>query len=241
MILKWLEKSLIRKAGYFTRHEYYDQRRLLSAIEVQTIFDVGAHTGQITAKYGRFFPKSTIYSFEPFPESFHKLEKRFEGNSLVKPVQVGVSDITGKKPFYVNRCSVTNSLLPAVDDVGEWVDPNAMRTIGVIEVPVTTIDDFCKQESIDTIQVLKMDIQGGELMALEGAREKLNQGAISLIYTEMNFVPVYEGGALFHEICYFLSGYGYTLFDMYNLRYARNGQIRWCDAIFVSPRIGSQP
>ena len=74
-------------------------------------------------------------------------------------------------------------------------------------------------------------------MALRGATEKLNQGLIALIYTEVTFVPYYEGGAMFYEICNFLSGYEYTLFDIYNTAHARNGQLRFADAIFVSPQI----
>jgi FkbM family methyltransferase len=210
---------------------------LLSGTRVQTIFDIGANVGKVTAKYSSLFPESTIYSFKSFPESFQKLHRRFEGNSLVKPIQFAVSNKAGKKKFYVNQNSATNSLLPTTDSAEYWVDPNEIKNITTIEVPVTTIDDFCRQESIDEIQILKMDIQGGELMALEGATEKLSQGSILLIYTEILFVPIYEGEAFFYEICNLLSGYGYTLFNMYNFYHARNGQIKWCDAIFLSPSV----
>jgi FkbM family methyltransferase len=185
------------------------------------------------------FPEATIYSFEPFPESFQKLRRRFEGNSLVKPIQFAVANKVGKKKFYVNQNSATSSLLPTTDSAEYWVDPNAIKNITTVDVAVTTIDDFCKQESIDEIQILKLDIQGGELMALQGATEKLRQGSILLIYTELLFVPIYEGGALFYEMCDLLSGYGYTLFNMYNFYHARSGHIKWGDAIFVSPRLSS--
>lgn len=233
-ILRRMLAAYRRESG--SRDAFHDQKMLLSNTPVQTIFDIGAHVGEITASYSNLFPKSTIYSFEPFPESFQRLSKRFKGNSLVKPVQLAVSSKADERKFYVNRDSGTNSLLPTVDDVGCWVDPNVeelIENITTIEVPVTTIDDFCKQKSIDEIQILKMDIEGVELMALEGASEKLSQGSISLIYTEILFVPVHEGQALFHEIYNFLSGYGYRLFNMYNFSYARSGQLEWGDAIFV--------
>ena len=222
-----------------TTGAFHDQRMLLSGTRVRTIFDIGANTGKVTARYSKLFPEATIYSFEPFPESFQKLRRRFEGNSLVKPIQFAVSNKVGKKKFYVNQDSTTNSLLPTGDDAGCWVDPNDMKSVTTIDVPVTTIDNFCKQESIDEIQILKMDIQGGELMALVGASEKLGQGSILLIYTEILFVPIYEGEAFFYEICGLLSGYGYKLFNMYNFYHARNGHIKWGDAIFVSPRLSA--
>jgi len=242
MIWERLGKPLIRNFGrelYYglrgiTKDAFYDQRMLLSDTKVQTIFDIGASGGQTTAKYSSLFPEATIYSFEPFPESFQKLRRRFEGNSLVKPIQFAVSNKVGKRKFYINQNSATNSLLPTTDDAEYWADsPNAIRSVTTIEVAVTTIDDFCKQESINEIQILKMDIQGGELNALQGATEKLNERSILLIYTEILFVPIYEGQTLFYEICNLLSGYGYRLFDMYNFAHARNGQIKWGDAIFV--------
>jgi len=216
-----------------SRDAFRDQQMLLSGTRVQTILDIGAHIGETAVRYSSAFPESTIYSFEPFPESFQELRRRFKGNGLVKPIQLAISNKAGRRKFYVNQASGTNSLLPTVDDVGYWVTPDLVTNIATIEVAVTTIDDFCKQEIIDEIQILKMDIQGGELRALEGATEKLRQGSVSLIYTEILFVPIYEGQALFYEICNFLSGYGYTLFNMYNCCCSRKGQVKWGDAIFI--------
>lgn len=238
---------LTKKFGYknelhtLFRNAFSDQQLLLSHIYVETIFDIGANIGQTVVKYTRFFPESRIYSFEPFPDSFQKLRRRFEENSLVEAVQFAISNKVSKRKFYVNQNSVTNSLLPTVDDI-EYVDywcdkPNDVRNITTIEVPVTTIDEFCKQNSIDELQIVKMDIEGGELMALEGATEKLNQEAISLIFTEVCFIPIFEGHSLFYEIWDFLSDYEYTLFNVYNLTYTKNGQLRSGDAIFISPQV----
>lgn len=82
-----------------------------------------------------------------------------------------------------------------------------------------------------------MDIQGGELMALQRATEMLQQGRIDLIYTEVIFVPHYEGAPMFYELCSYLSKWNYTLYNIYNLVIARNRQLRFGDAIFVSPHI----
>lgn len=249
MILKGLGKALARNLNRelhyglrgITKDAFNDQLGLLSGTKVQTIFDIGANIGRTTAEYTSLFPESTIYSFEPFPEAFQKLRRRFKGHSLVKPVQVAVSAKTGKKKFHVYQDSATNSLLPTADGAEYWADsPNAIKPDKQIEVPVTTIDSFCRQQLIDEIQILKMDIQGGELMALQGAREKLKESSILLIYTECLFVPIYEGQAFFYEICSLLSSYGYKLFDMYNFAYARNGQIKWCDAIFAGSRLAGR-
>jgi hypothetical protein len=51
------------------------------------------------------------------------------------------------------------------------------------------------------------------------------------------FVSHYEGGCMFHELTTFLEQYSYTLFNLYNLKRAKNGQLRWGNAIFLSPQV----
>lgn len=236
---KSLVRSLARRFGYDViryKDAFHDQQTLSCSNKVLTIFDVGANVGQTTAKYKTLFPNSTIYSFEPFPESFGEFRRRFGMDSLVKPIQMAVADRTGTEELYVRRWSVTNSLSP-LPKSGRRYYPKKVETItDKIEVPVITIDDFCREESISEIHILKMDVEGGELKALQGVTEKLKQHSIALIYIEVSFVPLFEG-LMFYEISNFLSNYGYTLFDIYNNSHARNGQLRSADAIFVSPQI----
>ena len=231
-------RNIYSKLLNINRDAFLMQRMLLSN-RGGTILDMGARIGETTAKYSHLFPGSTIYSFEPFPDSFKQLKQRFNKNDFIKPVNLAVSNKRGTMKFYVNRDSGTNSLLPVVSGVDHWVKPKIIENIDVIEVPVTTIDEFCKQQSINDIQILKMDIQGGELLALEGAKGKLKKEAISVIYTEVWFIKVYEGGALFNELYSFLSGFGYKLFDIYNFEHDVKGQLKWADAIFVSPSLKS--
>lgn len=214
------------------------QVALSSRLSMNTIFDIGANIGQTTAIYSGLFPQATIYSFEPFPSAFKQLSDTFSKNDRVNPVQVAISNTKGTKKFYVNHSSYTNSFFPSSKEVHRWVEPREqIEHVDTIEVPTTTIDDFCRQKSIKTIDILKMDIQGGELLALEGASQQLEQGAIALIYTEVMLVPIYEGQAFFNEIYNFLARYGFALFDIYNREYNANGQVKWADAIFASPHI----
>jgi hypothetical protein len=74
-------------------------------------------------------------------------------------------------------------------------------------------------------------------MAFDGAKETLEANRVSLIYTETLFVPHYQNNPLFYELWTRLAEYGYTLFNLYDLYHARNGQLRFADALFVSPQM----
>lgn len=201
-----------------------------------TIFDVGANKGQTARKYRTMFPDADIYCFEPFPDSINNLLKQFTDDKNIHIVPKAIGKENGVSTFYVNEYDPTNSLLPRPIS-GRRYYPQFAGPKETIEVKVVDIDGFMLINNISKIDILKFDIQGGELNALHGAKKLLESGNTSLIYTEIMFIPHYEGGSLFYEIWSFLSSYGYSLFDIYDLHRATNGQIRYGDALFINESI----
>jgi FkbM family methyltransferase len=253
MAMRAIIKSLVRRFGYQIQrvsktvggprldNPFAVQKGLLTrlGIDSPTIFDIGAHRGDTVASYRSMFPNSTIYCFEPFSESFAILKARFQCDHKIIPLALAVSDKTGRREFFVNHLDATNSLLKR-PSAGRRYYPKAAVLKEVIQVPTISLDDFMGQRSIENCELLKIDIQGGELLALEGGQKLLRERRPFLIYLEVMFIPHYEGQPLFHELCTFLNGFGYTLFNVYNLHISDNGQLRYGDALFVSERMRTE-
>jgi FkbM family methyltransferase len=72
------------------------------------------------------------------------------------------------------------------------------------EVQTTRLDEVAGLPDLD---FLKMDIQGGELMALEHGQARLAQCAA--VQLEVSFVPLYEGQPTFGEIDVWMRGQGF--------------------------------
>jgi len=200
-----------------------------------TIFDIGAFTGGITKTYREMFPHATIYSFEPLPDSFEKL-KQLSNDRSIKACKMALSDCVGTAKLHVNFDPSCNSFFPRPNGDIKYYPKKAENT-GTIEVKTTTLDHFCDNENISKIDILKLDVEGAEIKVLSGAVGKLSKRAIALIYTEVMFVPHYEGGCMFYELSSFLAKYNYELFDIYHLKRWKNRQLRWGNAIFLSPQI----
>lgn len=216
---------------------FKDQQKLFQNQSVRCIFDLGANIGNITEQYTKIFPSAVIYSFEPTEQPFKILSKRFENSDNVKPQNFAVSDSEGYTSFFTYDDSRVNSLLSASQTADQSLFPLSLK-VQNNEVRTVTIDNFCKEQKIERLDILKMDIQGAELLALKGATNLLEQQRIDIIYTEVFFADgQYLNQTVFHNLVSFLRQYNYELYGIYDLHRLSNGGLSYGDAIFISPII----
>lgn len=221
--IQQVKKSSFKDDAFATQKE-------LVIRDAPLIIDLGANRGDVSERYLNLFPSPIIHAFEPFPDTYSILRDRFNGNAHVHCHNMAIADASGQKEFYVNRNVDTNSLLKP-QKTGLSSDKQVENS-RVIRVNATSLDKFAGENSIQVIDILKMDIQGGELSALKGASDLLMNRKIKCIYAEVYFVEQYELQPLFHDISKFLYGYGFTMQDLYTPIYGL-GNIAWGDAIFV--------
>ena len=193
-----------------------------------SIFDVGANRGQTALAYFKLFPTAKIYSFEPTPEMFDELKATVVPYPTIHPFQSAISDRIGQAEFFRNpRGSVFNSLLP--NNRNGLLAP----ATGSNAVETTTLDHFASANEIDSIDILKLDIQGAELKALEGSRHLLTEQRIGLVFLEVIFAPMYNGQPSFRQVSSLLHRFGFATAGIYQIA-APQGIIGWADVLFVN-------
>jgi len=239
---KRFANGLLNPIGYELRslashHDpFVDQRRLVPG--ARTVFDLGANAGQTAQKYVELFPNATIHSFEPFTDSYTNLVRRHARQPRVHPHNVAIGDADGHANLFLNNYHETNSLFPVAPESRRLVGTELTGTKGATQIPMVTLDSFCSGEAIAHIDVLKMDIQGAELLALKGAAGLLRGSAISVIYTEVLFAELYRGQAFMTDLWSHLRQYDYSLYGIYNLCHGVSAdsltELAWGDALFVS-------
>ncbi|MGA1864953.1 MAG: FkbM family methyltransferase [bacterium] len=222
-------KRSIQKALHIP-DPWQDIRRLTVNLKPGIITDVGANKGQTAVKLSALLPEWKIYAFEPFPDTFKKLEESVSSLSNVIPVNIAISNITGTADLHVNASNVTNSLLPATN-TGVSYFPDELNLKGIIQVVTKTLDDWSKEANINDIRILKVDVQGSELFVLEGATELL-LNSVQLVFSEVQFLPIYEDSATFGKLEDFLLKRGFSLYQLYDLHSGPDGQLLYGDALF---------
>ena len=207
------------------------KRMLKKLSSVDTIFDVGANEGNTIKKYSEWFPNAKIYGFEPHPDVLPKLLSNLKNFKNIEIVQKGVSDSSKSAVFYCNNLEDSSSLLKSKQINDPQID-GLLKTTKEVDVELTSLDEFANMNNIKKVNFLKMDIQGGELSALKGAKKLLESKRIDIIYVEVNFALMYENQPLFHDISLKLHEYGYTLLNIYNQYYTPAGELLFADALF---------
>lgn len=204
-------------------------------VPISVFVDVGANTGDTAVKAREDFPQAKIYSFEPHPETFAQLNARIRDLKNIETVNLALSDRKGNTELYVYDRSLINSLVP--DATFAVLHNEEARTI---EVPRDTLGNFCSENGIDEISVLKIDTEGYDLVVLKGAVDLLSRQCIHFIFVEFNHLqrrPGVTGGSLF-EIDSFLAPFGYRFIASYNDYIETNAELfSVSNALFAHPPI----
>ena len=217
----------------FVYSDFADQKRLLAGREVRAIVDAGANIGNTVALYMDLFPEAHVYAFEPSPRTYGQLKQRFKDNRQIRPYRLALGARCEEGSLQMNEYDDTNSLLRRPESGRRyWAADNIPRD--TVRVDVISLDEFTREHLLEHIDILKLDIQGGEGQALKGAQGLLSYKRIDLIFTEVFFVPHYEGALLFHTLTALLSDFGYSLYNITHLVRGQNGQLRFGDALYVS-------
>jgi len=196
---------------------------------------LGAHYGNGIREALELFPASTVHAFEPADKNFSVLCKVFINCQSVILNNCLISDSLQKVIFYENNYDATHSIFPINECViNTFADASDFKEVSQRYVESSTIEYYCSKEGIKKIHILKIDIQGGELKALEGARALLKTQKIDCIFLEVEFRSLYQGQPLFVDIYEFLKFYGYEFVNFVNPKISAAGVMIWSDAVFVS-------
>jgi FkbM family methyltransferase len=231
-------KSLLRTLGYDIhkiqagRDPFREMQRLVGVWPQSVIFDVGANVGDTIESFRAVLPRAEIHSFEPSPETFRKLQEKCSAmpNLFLNSAAMGAAP--GVAEFVENTDSTMSSFL----EPGKACWGEIKRRV---QVRVTTIDRYCDERKIESIDILKSDTQGFDLEVIRGAYRLLAEHRIHLIYMEIIFSEMYRGLPRVDEILRFLADCGFVLVALYNLHY-QDGRLGWADALFVDPKFGSR-
>lgn len=134
-----------------------------------TMVDIGANCGWYSLALAQQFRGMKIHACEPIASTYKILQQNIRHNGLanIQTHQLGFADHHGNLHFlYTPECSGATSLLHTGQPVQD------VAALQEISCPCTTLDQFCMEQKIAP-QLIKCDVEGAELMVLQGGANTL--------------------------------------------------------------------
>ena len=134
-------------------------------------FDVGANNGDYIYTANKIVPEQNIFAFEPIPKSYNQISRTFK-NACIQ--NIALSDMASKNarlkiPVIDSKKFYTRSTLQT-----QFKEKGEEQSI-IINVKVSTIDEFVKEKKLQQIDMIKVDVEGAEFKVVKGAVESIRK------------------------------------------------------------------
>lgn len=183
--------------------------------KVSVIFDVGSLHCLESIEFSKKYKNAHIFAFEANPDSYQVCLENTKDIDNITVINKAVNNYNGTCTFYP---------IDPEETVSPWFDGNRgasslYKSNGSydhieryvqkeLEVSCTRLDTFCSENGIENIDLMWMDLQGAELIALESMGEEL-LSTVKVIHTELEMSPMYDGQCLFEDVNSFLKQYDF--------------------------------
>lgn len=173
--------------------------------ENPTILEAGARFGEDTIVMSNFWPFAQIYSFEPLPTSYERLLETTKRFNNVHCYPFALSDKKTRNIFYPSSTRPgASSLLKPSGIIEQAYD------IPPIHVDCIRLDDWIRENKIDKIDFMWLDLEGTELIVLDSIKDTPAFKTVKVIYTEVNFRDFHNNCSTYLKINDFLEKEGFV-------------------------------
>ncbi len=214
MKIKNITRRFINIFGYDIRPLVQNSRRIRTAIgesyalirelgfQPKTVIDVGVASG--TPELYSPFPDSYFLLIEPlkdFESDLVSILKRYKGSYVL----AAAGSSSGRATFNVHQNHLEGSSLNR-ESMGTEADGHE------VTVPIVRIDDIIKDKQLTGPYLIKVDVQGAELVVLEGAQQALLEAEVVVL--EVSLFEFMKGAPQFYEVVSYMKNRGFVAYDI---------------------------
>ena len=193
----------IELSGFIQRDISFRYLRKIINAENPIIIEIGAEIGTDTVKFEKFLSSPTIFSFEPDPRNFKKLENKVKNYKNIIISNLAISDKKSSSDFFLSediygdRDGQGSSSLKQPKNVGEIF--STILFDEKIRVDTISLDEWVEEKNIKKIDFIWADVQGAEDLIINGAQKTLNN-LTRFFYTEFSNNELYESQPSLEQI-----------------------------------------
>jgi FkbM family methyltransferase len=181
------------------------------------IFDIGSRDCLQSIEFLKYFPEASIYAFECNTNTIPICKNNIINYPNITLIDKAVNNYDGTCVFYpIDQEKTITSWKDGNPGASSLFKANGKYQIETyiqnrVETPCTRLDTIMNKYNIENVDIIWMDLQGAELLALESFGDKIKN--VKYIHTEVSYKPMYEGQVLFNELNDFLYKSGFKLYN----------------------------
>lgn len=167
------------------------------------IIDVGANIGLVSLKSSKLTSASgAVHSFEPDPINFERLTKNIELNNFsnITSNRLGLGDINGA--FELETIDENNLGMHRIALQGAKQNST--------QITVITLDEYLDNNTLERVDIIKIDVEGFEMKVLNGAKKCLNKYH-PILFIELDDLFLQAQGDSAEILITFIEEQGYTI------------------------------
>jgi FkbM family methyltransferase len=134
---------------------FVEEQYRVSRSDVRVVVDLGGNVGFSAIYFAMRFPQATIFTLEPDPTAFRRLLQNVASFPGIRPFPLAAAAENGSLTLYSNTGSTMSS---SVHRRSQHLESRQVEAI--------TLDEFVRQQRIDAVDILKIDIEGAEFDVL---------------------------------------------------------------------------
>ena len=192
-----------------------------------TYIDVGAFDGVF---FDALFAEKKVQSsilIEPQKDLYDKLKLKYETNSSIKIHNSLLSNKVEDRTFHINKLGATSSVFEFNTQLMEnQLDITVLKKE---TIATSTLDKLLSSKGT-IVDLLKIDVQGSELLVLEGAENILKK--TQFIFLEVSFKKIYNEIPTFEEIYCWLNKRGFELLEIIPDYRNKKGELLQANCLF---------
>ena len=245
-MLKTATKRLLHAAGFELKRVDYDPKQAaqpykfapseedkfnwLKNLNIRTVLDIGANTGQFAADIHAILPEAMIYSFEPLKDCCQTLVDNMKHVRNFRAFDFALGEEASQIEMHRSEFSPSSSILP----MGEMHKQAFPFTSGEVleKITVKRLDDVAGDLKLVDNLLIKIDVQGFEDRVIRGGRQTIQRATVLIV--ETSFRRLYDGQPLFDTIYDMLREMGFAYSGNFmQLLNPVDGSVLQADGIFM--------
>lgn len=214
------DSDALRLSSFGTEHHEEDENKIYEKYikKGDVVLDVGAFIGDNSLDFAKLVgDKGKVYAFEANRKNWELLKKNIEANSYknIVAVNLAVSNKTGKTKMYHNPFRSSSDRIYNKDSLNNPLNWRAE------EIECTRLDDFIKGR----VDLLKIDIEGAEPLAIEGAKRILKENRNLKIMLEFSPSTVSNFGITGEKYLKNFIKLGFEIYELGDFMSNKQGRI----------------